>query len=353
MTTGTAIPVRNAWYLLLYAWDMVALGERWRADAESSPSLLSLLSTVLADATERLLTRNLSRHHQRVRREVDGVRGRVDWGRTLGRAQHLRGITTCEVSVLDVDTRRNRILKATLQRLAGDRRLDATEGADVNALRARLRGLVRRMDGVRTVSLTGSDFGRLQLGRNDRDYALPLSICELLFHARLPTEDAGDHLVRSLLRDEITFHRLYERFVRGFYRRHLRGWRVHAEGLTWPDEVDSGLVPGMKTDVSLDERSAPFRRIVLDTKFYAAPLAERFGSARFHSANLYQMYAYLRTQEDRGERWRQARGVLLYPTVDDEIDARMVVQGYEIRVVTVDLGRPWREVEDRLMGIVA
>lgn len=347
------IPIRNAWHMLLYAWDMVALGERWRGAAEHSPSLLALLARVLADATDSLLTRDLARQHQHERVVVDGIRGRVAWPPTLARQQHLRGTTTCDVPVLVVDTPRNRILKATLTRLATDGRLAPTGNTSLADLRGRLRRLAREMVGVRDVRISPSDFSRLQLGRNDRAYALPMAICELLQRGQVPTEESGDHVLRALLRDEIRFHQLFEKFVLGFYRHHLAGWRARSETLRWPDTGSgSDFVPVMRTDVSLDEQQAPHRRIVVDTKFYGSPLAKRHERSRFHSANLYQMYAYLRTQEHLGDRYRDARGLLLYPAVGEHLDERLQVQGHEIRVATVDLADGWEAVEARLLAVV-
>jgi 5-methylcytosine-specific restriction enzyme subunit McrC len=128
---------------------------------------------------------------------------------------------------------------------------------------------------------------------------------------------------------------------------------VTSETLSWHDEIGSALVPQMRTDVSIEWAGAQTRRLVLDTKYYGKTLSHRFANVeKFHSAHLYQLYAYLRTQEHRGEQYMNCPGLLLYPTTSGRIDQRMRVQGHEIRVATLDLAQPWVDIERDLLALV-
>lgn len=73
---------------------------------------------------------------------------------------------------------------------------------------------------------------------------------------------------------------------------------------------------------------------------------------KFKSENLYQIYAYLRTQEHLSEAHREAEGMLLYPTTERSVDEAMVAQGHRIRVATLDLSQGWGEIEERLLGFI-
>jgi hypothetical protein len=70
------------------------------------------------------------------------------------------------------------------------------------------------MEGITRERVTSASFSRLQLGRADRLYALPLATCALVHRLGMPTEEEGDVTLAALQRDEITFHDLFERFVR-------------------------------------------------------------------------------------------------------------------------------------------
>jgi 5-methylcytosine-specific restriction enzyme subunit McrC len=49
---------------------------------------------------------------------------------------------------------------------------------------------------------------------------------------------------------------------------------------------------------------------------------------------------------------RQLEGILLYPTVGKSLDLQYRIQGHSIRVVTVDLDSDWREIHERLIGLL-
>lgn len=349
-----SIPVRNAWHMLLYAWDMVAWRGTHHAEAEGSPSLLGLLARVLAASTRKLLRRELARSFAEQGETVRGVRGRVDFARSLKRLEFEAGRAHCAFSSLDVDTLRNQILRTTLERLGSDPRVDHVDAKKAAELRHEIRDLVRAMDGVTPIQITKTAFSRLQLTRMDRSYALPLAICALLHRLEMPTECSGDHALTALARDQITFHSLFERFVRNFWRLHLSLFDVKSEVLSWPDDVANEYAPSMRTDMTLVSRTAPHRRVIVDTKYTASVLcAGPHGALKFRSEHLYQLYAYLRTQEDKGEPHRQAEGILLYPTARHHLDETMVVQGHRLRVATVDLAQSWEQVEERLVALVA
>jgi len=213
--------------------------------------------------------------------------------------------------------------------------------------------VVKALDGVKLISVQSSDFARLQLGRNDRDYQLPLAICALVHRLEMPLEASGDQAIAGLLHDEMVFSDIFEKAIRNFYRLHLPDCRVKSEQLSWPDEIGLSHVPIMITDTTIETRSRPLKRMVIDTKYYSDHLVRRYeGIGKFRSEHLYQIYSYLRTQESRGEPYRCAEGVLLYPSSGGEFDEAMLVQGHRIRIRTVDLTMPWQAIESSLMEIV-
>lgn len=349
---AAGIPVRNAWYLLLYAWDMAAWLPDWCAATEEAPHLLGLLSRLLGRSVEQLLRRQLRRSFMQSTAMVRGVRGRINFDVSLKKLAFHRGRACCTFPELLTDTLPNRIIRSTLLRLIGEPSLMALGTQPGEDLRQRLRMLSRRMEGVSVIPVRSLDFARLQLGRNDRDYAVPLAICRLIHDLRIPEETAGDKMLGALLRDEMKFHKLFERFVRNFYKLHLSQCHVQSEKLEWFDELCNPYVPAMYTDASIVEKASPFRRLVLDTKYSVSTLAQnQYGSSKFKSENLYQLYTYLRTQEHLSESHRSASGILLYPTNGFDLLESMSVQGHKITVATVDLAAPWPRIEQRLLSI--
>lgn len=354
LQAAAEIPVRNVWYLLLYAWDKAKWKDRTFSGSEHAPKLHGLLARILVNTTRELFQRQLGRSYTRRRDEIRGVRGRIDFSATLKSMSLRKGALQCWFSELHVDTLKNRILLATLNRLAISPNLTlAYQPEQEKSLRHDLRSLVRMLEDVSLVPINSSDFARLQIGRNDDAYALPLAICELVYKLEIPVETAGDHATASILRNEIKFHNLFERFVRNFYRLHLTTFSVGRETLSWHDELACKYVPLMHTDITLSERCTPHRRVIIDTKYSTTTLVEKNeGTEKFKSENLYQLYAYLRTQEHLSPAHLRAEGMLLYPTTRRDLEESMKVQGHKIRVATLDLAQPWEQIEARLLKLV-
>ena len=94
------------------------------------------------------------------------------------------------------------------------------------------------------------------------------------------------------------------------------------------------------------------RMIVLDTKFTPHVLdSGPWLTPRFRREHLFQIYAYLRSQEHRSPAYRAATGILLYPTVNHAVSERVEIQGHAIRWETVDLAESWQAIESRLLAI--
>jgi 5-methylcytosine-specific restriction enzyme subunit McrC len=349
-----SIPIRNVWHMLVYAWDMRRWQDIDKFESEMSPDLLGLLAQVLVESTRTLLKHQLGREYVKKTSEVKGIKGRINFTPSLKFIGNKENKLVCEFNVLDIDTLRNQIIKSTLEQLSRGDRLRGVATNQITNLGHDFKSLIRDMEGVQSLELSNSSFSRVRLGRNDRYYALPLQICSLIHQLRMPTEDEGASALAKLLRDEIAFALLFEKFVRNFYRHHVEAkFEVKREGLRWPGQEGNPLMPRMITDISIISRTHPRNRFIIDTKYYSEALvSNQGGKPKFRSEHLYQMYAYLRTQENGIEEYRHARGMLLYPTVDRHLDEEADIQGHNIRVSTIDLSDSWEAIEARLLSFL-
>jgi 5-methylcytosine-specific restriction enzyme subunit McrC len=67
---------------------------------------------------------------------------------------------------------------------------------------------------------------------------------------------------------------------------------------------------------------------------------------------LYQLYAYLKSQEKISEAHRDAMGMLLYPAVQSRLSEKIELQDHVIRIESIDLTAPWQEIERQLLELV-
>ena len=346
------IPVRNLWLLLLYASDLGRFFEKYNAAVENAPDLPSLIARLLAYAVERRLRRNLSRNYIRKEDVLTRVRGRIDMVRTYSNDLLSRGQIACRFEDHTIDTPRNCLVRAALDAVSG-----SVSDADLAHRCRTLAGDLGRL-GVSGINPSRAELASDQIARHDADDRLMVTLARIVFDLVLPTEDAGNNLLTRVERDHILARKLFEKAVGNFFATELAAsnWRVHqGKWLYWPLEAPSSgitaVMPNMKTDIIL-ENSAACRRIVIDTKFAEIFASTTYRDAVLKSGYIYQMYSYLRSQEVFGDlQSMSSEGILLHPAIDIDVDESVIIQGHQIRFVTVNLASPSAEILTRLRSL--
>ena len=358
------IPVENWWHMLLYAWDLVEFEDHFDAEVTNAPDLRALLTRVLVHLTKRQIRRGLRGDYVERSEEFQGVRGRIDFAQTLRGMSLYRGRLHCEYEEFTLNVPRNQIVRSTLNDslnsgfswVEEERKKHGELISDVEAL---LR-MLYEIDRVRvTRRLIASEL-RL-LGRNEREYKLMLKICEMLQDPSMPESGAVSDLdfVDWMRRKEVE-PRIFELFVANFYKLHLpqKGWDVSApKTLKWNEGMDTQedelRMPIMKPDIVLSRSGSAEKVVVLDTKWYRNVASEHYGNLNVHSTNLYQVYAYLASQDQVSDAHRMATGILLYGrTKEGERKLRTRIDEHPFWVETLDLMKSWEEIEADLLGLV-
>ncbi|GAB3299861.1 McrC family protein [Hymenobacter tenuis] len=342
------IPIQNLYYLLCYAWNRLPeRAELLATHAGAFHRPLELLAHVLLTATRRQLRLGLPVAYTERTEELPELRGRVQLAPTLSRDLLRQGRAVCAYDELGADTALARLLLGTLQQLSRTRSLPLP-------LRQEIRLVMRRFPAA--VTPAPPSVAGLRHVRRLRPSGLAgllLNICELIYQSALPSPDAaGGTRFRDFRRDEALMARIFEQFVRNFYRLEQRRYRVLSETIQWQAEADTsdtlGLLPAMITDTTLE---SPERKIILDTKYYAAALRQRYNQQKLIAPHLYQLYAYLQNQPTTPA--QKLEGILLYPASAQAIDVRYSLGGHPIRIVTIDLAQPWEQIAAGLLALVA
>jgi 5-methylcytosine-specific restriction enzyme subunit McrC len=348
------IPVRSLWTLLVYAADLAQFLDRFDGGIEESADIPELLARLLGTVVERRLHRNLSRSYQAQQKLLTRVRGRIDWLRTAS-GQHLRqGRVACKFEDLTFDTYRNRLVWTALTLMAAT----VSQTSVAHNCRRLASDFIKL--GVSPIRPSRAQSARDQIGRNDADDRLMMTVAQLALDLIVPSESIGNSQALGLHRDEVLLRRIFEKAVAGFYRHELNqgdGWTIQSQKvLTWSIESPTArlrdFIPSMSADIVLS-KLASGRRIVIDTKFSNIITPRQYGGEAFKSANLYQLYAYLRSQADRGDKLAdEAEGLLLYPAIDQCIDESALIQNHRIRFATVDLADSPDGIKARLLNLI-
>lgn len=335
------VPIRNIWLLMLYASDLYRYtrDERITSIEENPDDIADLVAEILAGSVERRIKRNLSFDYQAKDAVLNRLRGRVDLLRTE-RGQFLRrGKIACRFDEMTIDTPRNRFVRAALTRIS-----NVVHRPDL-ARRCRTLATTLARMGVGSHPAHLNDLSITSFGRLDADDRQMVAAACLAFDLALPDQSEGSQRL-SRPYTERQWWELFEKAVAGFYRFVLgsRGWRVRPQSHIYWLPQNVGILPMMKPDIILDSPSRS-HRVVIDTKF--KPILR---DGKVSSADLYQIYAYLRSQEDKGDAlWTNASGVLLHPVINDRVEESVMIQGHEIRFFTVDLAAQAKEIRNQLL----
>jgi 5-methylcytosine-specific restriction enzyme subunit McrC len=349
-----SIPVRNIWWLMLYAADLGKGAAPSLLASEDLPEEIpDLVAEILARAVEQRQRRQLStafRHREAV---LSRVRGRIDHLSTARRQLLAQGRIACRFEELTVDSPRNRFVRTALASVA--RLVRKPELA--HRCRSLAHGLHRQ--GVVGEAPSRRQISAERFGLHDQADQAMLAGARLAMDLALPTEEGGPH---ALLEPERCVHwlrRLFEKAIGGFYRFHLdeAHWVVNTgKPLSWPiAEATPGIAqvfPSMRTDIVIDRRDRPLR-LVIDTKFTGVLCRGWYREQSLRAGYVYQLYAYLRSQVGRDDpRADQASGLLLHPAINGDFDESVAIQGHQLRFATVNLAGSHQQIKERLLGLV-
>ena len=342
------IPIQNIYFMLVYAWDVLEEAESVDVHTEDCTQLVDLFARVLHSGTEAVLRRGLDRGYLPHRKSIAGIRGKIDVSASTKTYSFPHGRAVCEFDELTHDVQHNRILKSTIRRLLQTPSL-------CSELNDKLAETNYRLHQVAEIELNDRAFRSLQLHRNNRHYKLLMEVCRLIHRANMIYEDAEEFEFRDFIRDEHRMRKLFERFIRSFYKHEQQEFKVGAQRMEWAranaTDHDLGFLPTMLTDITLLSAQ---RVIVVETKFTEKVVKEHRGKLKLRSGHLYQLHTYLsNVAANPSLRGRKLSGILLYAGAGQNLDLRYELCGHHIRVYTVDLNSPWRDIKTNLLQLLA
>jgi 5-methylcytosine-specific restriction enzyme subunit McrC len=366
------IPIANLYYLLCYAWDVLPPRGLAPSKAELLPTghqpalllLAHLLTTGLAEQRRRGVpvafaeVETLDAHPRGLLLPARLARLPQAAARQFMPSRHHE---------ITLDTPLNRVVVTALQQLLAIEK----EAADTEALPRRLRRAVlgalaplNRVTPLRHPHPADFRAAALGLRSSDTTAHLLLRAAELLLLNLLPASaafaatdsPARPRRFHDFTADEVQMGRIFEAFVRNFFRREQQRYAVTSEVLRWRGATATAanampLLPVMRTDVTL---SNPTRRLVIDTKYYRRPLAgSQYADARLLAPHLYQLLAYLRNQP--AEPAQTIEGMLLYPagTESGTLALEYQLEGFRVHVRTLDLSQSWVQIRQDLLHLIA
>lgn len=328
--------------MLCYAWDRLKEKDIVDADRLEGNNIMDLFARVLISGTEYLIKRGFDRKYISKNEIIPTVRGKIDFAGSMKKITWISGKMACDYDELNHNILHNQIIKTMIELLIKSKELDKSLKEDLH----RLHRYFRDID---TIKINKNTFSKIQINKNNQYYEFVLKVCEVIYENILVDENTGQVKFRDFYRDERQMAYLYENFVRNFYRKEQQDFEVKRENIEWDAVGNTVYLPQMKTDISLISGN---RTIIIDTKYYDDVYEANYGSKKFKSSHLYQIFAYLKNREVKGGAYIHSEGILLYPAVNVEVDEDYLIQGHKIMIRTVNLNQDWKMIHNRLLEII-
>jgi len=327
--------------MLCYAWENILKEEdEILLDAEAFENIYNFLSCILIKETVKIIRSGISKGYVECTESLPVVRGRINLNDTLKEQSLLRKRIVCDFDEFSENIMINRILKSTMEMLLTCKELD-------KKYKDNIRMLLRNFSNIKSIDINNVCWSRINYNRNNKKYRLIMNICELINTGLILKEEKGKYRFVKFIKDK-AMAKLYEKFVFNFYKYELKDIKTTSTIIKWKlDELpNDNLLPNMETDIELE---AYGKKLIIDTKYYANALVKRDFSEteKLISSNLYQIFAYVKNAEYDGE----VSGMLLYPTVDYDLDCKYKMSGNDIFIKTVNLEEDFEKIRSRLLNI--
>jgi 5-methylcytosine-specific restriction enzyme subunit McrC len=306
-------------------------------------NLLELFSTVFVNALNVHIKKGFYKEYIPVEESTGSIRGKLLFAESIKRTTLLRAQLYCGYDEFTHNIKHNQIIKTTIHHLLSNKKVKKQTKQD-------LFKIARFYHDIDFITLDSQLFTNIKIHRNNRYYAFLLSICRIIFDNTLIDENEGSYKFRDFEKDEKRMAELFEGFVRNFYKMEQKSFKVFQQTLEWDvQETIAGnekLIPKMQTDICLLSRD---KKIIMDTKYYKQAFSKNYlGEDKINPENLYQLYSYLSNSREELE----TEGVLLYPRVDKDIDLCYKINGYHIKIKTINLNQNWKGIRDQLLAVL-
>jgi len=340
------IPIQNIYFLLCYAWNKLEESEIVDVNEIDSTELIDLFAKVLSNSCSRLLKQGLDRYYIEHEDVIMGIKGKFNFSSTIKQNVLPLSKTACIYDEFDYDILHNQILKTTIGKLLRTKNLDSL-------LKEELHKIYLKLPPISEIVIRKSMFNQIRLHRNNYHYDFILKVCHIVNENLFIDESKGNYKFKDFTREEKAMARLFEAFVRNFYKVET-DFSVSSDSITWQFESDNAedleMLPTMLTDITLRKGN---KKIIIDTKYYKEAFQTRYDKQKINSNNLYQLFSYLKNQETDSELTLNCQGILLYPSIQNDFIHSFKHENHKIRIMSINLNQDWQNIRTDLLKIVA
>lgn len=295
--------------MLAYAFQVLNKKHYVKLETEEFEYTSELFAAILTKGISNQIKQGLGKDYVENTQSLRSPRGKINVTLSVKQQTMIDQQLVCSFDEYTENSYMNQILKTTALLLMKTPEVSTTYKKD-------LKKLLVYFSNVDVIDYRRIQWSRITYHRNNATYKMLINICYLIIEGMLLTEKEGSHELAEFM-DNQKMHRLFEKFVLAYYRKHFPQFRASASHIDW--NVDEGLVqflPVMKTDITLQYKG---KTLIIDTKYYEHTMQRNsyYESRSFHSHNMYQIFTYVKNKDNLSS--GNVSGVLLYAKTDEDI----------------------------------
>lgn len=338
------IPVQNIYYMLTYAFQALQEDGFQMLATEEFHNVGELCAAILSRGVSLQLKRGLGKAYIQQTEALSSPHGKINITESVKTRSLMRRQLVCDYDDFTVNSYMNRVIKSTLDLLI---RSNISSGR-----KKELRKLLVFFDEVDSIEVHHIRWD-FQYDRNNQSYRMLMGICQLVIKGLLQSNTAGGVSLMNFL-DEQRMCRLYEKFILEYYRKEHPELKTSASQISWQlDDCFDSMLPVMQADIMLTKGTTV---LIIDTKYYNHTTQSQYGTHTIHSQNLYQIFTYVKNQDQAyGDQPHAVSGMLLYARTEEPVqpDHSYRMSGNKITVQTLDLNQHFSVIAAQLDKIVA
>lgn len=354
----TLIPIKNIFYMLCYAWNVLAIVDDIKVGDDDFEDAYNLLARVFSYGIGKLIRSGFHRSYIDREEELSTLRGKVQITESINRLSIQRKSLVCAFDEYSTNDVFNQILKYTIDSLL--------KNPGVSSITKRsLKKQGAFFEGITPTAPTKSVKQSLVFNRNNITYKLLIHIAIMLYENTSINDEDGSTVFKDFFRQE-QMHRVFELFILNFYSLHLdkSTYKVHAPKINWPLDVDAEerwadifdveKAPGdRRTDIVVENKTLG-TQFIMDAKYYHKTFVDAYMGTdedKVRTGHLNQVRGYLiDSKYPPGRKF----GALVYPMVNNDLQKGLIIPITDTPIIvkTINLNTDWKSIEADLLKFV-
>ena len=303
------IPIKNLFYMLCYAWNVLAIKDDIKVSEDDYDDAYDLLARVFSFGIGRLIRSGFHRSYVERIEEVSTIRGKINIQKSINELTMLNKKMVCSFDEYTTDDIFNRILKYTINSILRNPGIS-------NDTKKMLKKQALYFSEIGETAPTRNNRKKITFNRNNVIYKLLIDISVMIYEGTVVNEEEGLNTFKDFYREE-QMHKVFELFILNFYSAHLNKafYKVHAPKINWKIEEDAKDVwgdlfdvdndPGdRRTDIVIENKKKKLQ-LIFDAKYYKKTLVDSYMGNKeenIRTNHLNQLRGYLLDSDYDGKK---------------------------------------------------